>query len=274
MGIELTRPIEIFYCYARRDKELREYLAGHLEPLKRSGQIIAWYDREILPGVEWKREIDKHLNSSDIILLLISPNFMRSDYCYSVEMQRALERHAIGEACVIPIILRPVGWKETPVGKLQVLPTDGKPITMWRDRDVALQDVVAGIRTVIETLSSVKQERIPKAWKQGESMKGWFLAGSHPQNYEQGIVTHNGKKSGYLKAQVVQSGGFGTLMQMFKADSYRNKRMRLSAAVKSEGVENWAGLWMRIDGPEETLGFDNMQNRPIKGTTSWQKYEV
>lgn len=111
-------------------------------------------------------------------------------------------------------------------------------------------------------------------------MKGWFLAGSHPQDYEQGIdstVTYHGKNSGSLKAKVAQPGGFGTVMQMFKADDYRNKRMRFAAAVKSEGTdEAWAGLWMRIDGREqgETLGFDNMQQRPIKGTTNWQKYEV
>lgn len=110
-------------------------------------------------------------------------------------------------------------------------------------------------------------------------MKSWFLAGSHPQEYEQGIdssVTYHGKKGGYLKAKAVQLGGFGTLMQMFKANDYRNKRMRFSAVVKSEGVEDWAGLWMRIDGPKqgETFGFDNMHNRPMKGTTDWQKYEV
>jgi len=111
-------------------------------------------------------------------------------------------------------------------------------------------------------------------------MKGWFLAGRHPQDYEQGIdstLTYHGKNSGYLKAKGAQPGGFGTIMQLFKADDYRNKRMRFSATVKSEGTdEDWAGLWMRIDGREEgeTLGFDNMQQRPIKGTTDWQKYEV
>ncbi len=109
-------------------------------------------------------------------------------------------------------------------------------------------------------------------------MKSWFLAGSQPGDYEEGIdhtVTYNGKNSGYLKASVAQPKGFGTLMQMFKADQYRNRRMRFSAVVKSNDVENWAGLWMRIDGPEsKSLGFDNMQNRPIKGTTDWQEYRI
>ncbi len=109
-------------------------------------------------------------------------------------------------------------------------------------------------------------------------MKSWFMAGSHPKDYEHGIdtnTTYEGKNVAYLKSVVDHAAGFGTLMQMFKADDYRNKRMRLSAAVKSAGIEDWAGLWMRIDGPaQRSIGFDNMQNRPIKGTTDWQKYEV
>jgi hypothetical protein len=109
-------------------------------------------------------------------------------------------------------------------------------------------------------------------------MKSWFMAGSEPRDYELGIDTNaarNGKNSGYLKAKGDQPRGFGTMMQMFKANDYLNKRMHFSAYVKSEGIEAWAGLWMRIDGPEQRLlGFDNMQNRPIKGTTDWQKYDV
>jgi hypothetical protein len=109
-------------------------------------------------------------------------------------------------------------------------------------------------------------------------MKSWFMAGSDPQDYELGIdanAVHNGKTSGYLKAKVSEPRGFGTMMQMFQANDYLNKRLRFSAFVKSEGIEAWAGLWMRIDGPHRgSLGFDNMQNRPITGTTNWRKYEV
>jgi hypothetical protein len=109
-------------------------------------------------------------------------------------------------------------------------------------------------------------------------MKSWFMAGSDPQDYEMGIDAHmayNGKNSGYIKAKSAEPKGFGTMMQMFKTADYVNKRMRFSADVKSESIEGWAGLWMRVDGPQQqVLGFDNMQNRPIKGTTDWQKYEV
>ena len=110
-------------------------------------------------------------------------------------------------------------------------------------------------------------------------MESWFLSGSHAQNYEAGIdptTPYQGKSSGYIKSIGEECKGFGTLTQMFKADAYRNKRMRFAAVVKSERVAIWTGLWMRIDGPEDgkALGFDNMLNRPIQGTTDWQKCEV
>ena len=133
---------------------MREKLEDHLEPLRRSGKIITWHDQEIRPGKEWEKEIDKHLNSSDIVLLLISSSFMRSDYCYGKEMSRALERHEAGETCVIPVILRPVDWKGTRIGKLQALPRDGKPITQWRNNDSAFENVIQGIHEVVNELLS------------------------------------------------------------------------------------------------------------------------
>lgn len=110
-------------------------------------------------------------------------------------------------------------------------------------------------------------------------MESWFVAGSHAQDYEAGIdltFPYQGKNSGYIKSIVEELKGFGTLMQMFEAAAYRNKRIRFSAVVKSERVEIWTGLWMRVDGPEDgkALGFDNMLDRPIHGATDWHTYEV
>ena len=106
--------------------------------------------------------------------------------------------------------------------------------------------------------------------------EGWFLAGSHPGDYEAGITLDavDGKAAAYLRARV-PSGGFGTMMQQFKPDAYRGRRLRLAALVRSEGVERWAGLWMRVDGTgRRSLAFDNMQNRGITGTTDWTPYNV
>jgi len=106
--------------------------------------------------------------------------------------------------------------------------------------------------------------------------EGWFLAGSHRDDYEAGITPDgiDGKAAAYLRARVASS-GFGTIMQQFKADEYRGRRLRLAALVRSEGVERWAGLWMRVDGTgRHSLAFDNMQNRGITGTTGWTPYNV
>src|SRR5437588_11905647 len=152
MTAEPTSTIKVFYSYAHADKSLREELDKHLSNMKRLNQIIGWYDRDISAGTEWKNEINIHLNTSQIILLLISSDFMASEYCYSFEMKRALERHDRGEARVIPIILRHVDWEEAPFSKLQMLPTDAKPVTSWSNLDAAFEDVSKGLRKAVKEL--------------------------------------------------------------------------------------------------------------------------
>lgn len=106
---------------------------------------------------------------------------------------------------------------------------------------------------------------------------GWRLRGSNPECYQVGVdatVAHSGTKSGFISSRPDPK-GFGTIMQVFKADNYQDKRLRLSAFVKADDVKEWAGLWMRIDGDHgEMLGFDNMEDRPIKGTADWEKVKI
>jgi len=149
--------IKLFYCYAHEDRPIRDELEKHLSWLKRRYQLTNWHDREIMPGEEWEQAIDMHLNTAKLILLLISPDFMNSDYCYGKEMRRALERHRAGTCRVIPILLRPTYWEDAPFSSLQLLPTDARPITRWPDRDEAFQDVVTEIsRTIKDLLISLK----------------------------------------------------------------------------------------------------------------------
>src|SRR5579884_2395957 len=120
----MPKTIEIFCCYAHEDRPYLNKLKSHLSSYQRDGIINMWHDASIPPGAEWEAEIAERLNTANIILLLISPAFMNSDYCYSIEMKRAMERHEQGEAHVIPIILHPVSWQKAPFGKLQALPSD------------------------------------------------------------------------------------------------------------------------------------------------------
>jgi hypothetical protein len=142
--------VSIFFSYSRKDKRLRDKLGTFLVGLQHEGLIVGWYDRMIEPGMDWAKEIDEHLKSARLILLLISMDFIASRYCYEIEMLRALQMHEAGEARVIPIILRPSDWQKTPFGYLNALPVGGKPVTGWRDRDEAFLSIALGIRAVVE----------------------------------------------------------------------------------------------------------------------------
>jgi tetratricopeptide (TPR) repeat protein len=148
-------PIHIFFCYAHEDEALLKKLKNHLQPLQRQGLIDTWHDRDISAGTEWKSQINQHLNTADIILLLISSDFMASDYCYDIEMKKALERHERKEAHVIPIILRPVYWQGV-LGTLQTLPKNAIPVLNqnWHSPDDAFFDVAESIRQIIRELQS------------------------------------------------------------------------------------------------------------------------
>ena len=148
-----SREIEVFFSYSHRDEALRDELITHLSGLKRQKVIQAWHDRQITAGKEWAEEIDSHFNAAQIILLLISSDFIASDYCYAIEMEQALKRHDAGEARVIPIILRPVDLTDSPFSKLQSLPKDAKPVTSWTNRDEAFLNIAQGIRQVARELA-------------------------------------------------------------------------------------------------------------------------
>lgn len=145
--------MSVFLSYAHRDERLRVELEKHLSPLRRSALIETWDDRRITPGAELDTVIDQRLGTADLVLLLISPDFINSDYCYRREMRAALRRHAKGQARVIPIILRPVDWIQTPIGRLLATPRDAKPVTTWHRRDDALLDVATSIRRAAEEIT-------------------------------------------------------------------------------------------------------------------------
>ena len=144
-------PVQLLLSYAHADEGLLNELKKHLAILKRQGVISMWHDREITAGDEWSGVISQQLEDADVILLLISPDFIASDYCWDIEMKRAMERHDAGTALVIPIFLRPCDWKGAIFGKLQGLPTDAKAVTSsaWSSRDEALTIVATGIRNAI-----------------------------------------------------------------------------------------------------------------------------
>lgn len=145
-------PIHVFCSFAPEDADLCSQLHNHLRPLERAGVLTLWHQRLITAGTDWTKAIDEHLASASIILLLISPAFFASDYCYGVEMQQAMQQHKKGDARVIPVLFRSVSWQEAPFSHLSVLPGNKKPVTLWSNRDAAFTEIVASIRQVVEEL--------------------------------------------------------------------------------------------------------------------------
>ncbi len=157
-AVPYQQAIKVFVSYSHQDTRLRDELTKHLALMESDGAITAWHDHQMTAGTEWADEIDSHLKTAQIILLLISADFIASQYCYGVEMPQAMERHNRGDAQVIPIILKPVDWHSAPFGKLQALPKKGEPVTTWANQDEAFSDVACGIRSVVEKLAQKHQD--------------------------------------------------------------------------------------------------------------------
>lgn len=150
------KAIAVFISYTHADESFKNELIKHLSLMRRSGDVSIWHDRDITGGKEWKGEIDTHLEQADLILLLISADFIASDYCWDVEMKRAMERHEAKTARVIPIILRETDWHHSPFSKLQALPKNARPVNdkrVWPSYDEAWVNVVQGLRRTITELA-------------------------------------------------------------------------------------------------------------------------
>ncbi len=149
----MASPVKVFISYAHKDEEYKNKLVTHLIPLEREGLIDSWNDRELKVGDNWDIQIKRSLEEAQIVLLLVSPDFISSDYIHRVEIQGALERHQEGKATISPIIIRTIDWDSFSLGRFQALPTGGKPISTWVDQDAAWVDVTKGLRILIRGLN-------------------------------------------------------------------------------------------------------------------------
>ncbi len=154
-------PVEIFCSFAEADTPLLEQLERHLSLLRQQNYLSTWHRQCNIAGQNWQAQINQHLDSASLILLLISSDFLNADYWYGTEMQRALQRHNTGDAQVIPILLRPCDWQTAPFAELDVLPTGAKPVVQWTDRDAAWTNVAMNLRRILTGVAGTdeKQEK-------------------------------------------------------------------------------------------------------------------
>jgi TIR domain len=151
-----AKALKLFISYSHIDEVIKSEFIKHIHPLQRLKLIDSWHDGKISAGKELDDAITKEMNSADIVVMLISIDYLNSYYCIEIEMERAMERHAAGECRVIPIILRGCMWQHMPFSKLKALPDDAKAISTWDDRDEALVSVAEGIRIVADELLATR----------------------------------------------------------------------------------------------------------------------
>jgi hypothetical protein len=153
--------VNVFFSYSHHDETMRNQLETHLAVLKREGAIDTYNDRRITAGKEFAREISEHLEAAQVVLLLVSPYFLDSDYCWDIEMKRAMERHEAGQARVISVILEHCDWNRAPLDKLLAIPRDGRPISQFPNQHEAMDEVTQAIRRVVEELELERPQPRP-----------------------------------------------------------------------------------------------------------------
>jgi anti-anti-sigma factor len=223
--------LKLFVSYSHKDKALRDELESHLASLKREGVLTLWSDRSIRAGQKWGEEIDRHLICSDVILLLVSPDFLASDYCYTKEMKQALALHESGQVLLIPIILRPVDWMNAPFAQLQALPTEGEPITLWPNRDLAMMAVAKELRIALEQFG---RALVSRCLEQIESVTVVTLGGSLQQG-SRVVETHRPIK---LIRYVVERGGLKVLFDLHRVSEMDSSGIAALFGAYAEATKN------------------------------------
>ncbi|MDY4350375.1 toll/interleukin-1 receptor domain-containing protein [Pectobacterium sp. CHL-2024] len=149
--------LKVFISYSHKDEPYKETLDEHLSLLKRKNIINTWNDRRLIAGQSWDKEISDNILDSDVIIFLVSSSFISSDYCFGVEMKKALELHNENKSVVVPLIIRPCDWQAAEFGCLQGLPKDANPISKWDNEDEGWLDAVNGIKSLIANLGEKKK---------------------------------------------------------------------------------------------------------------------
>lgn len=258
-------PVDIFISYSHEDERFRRLLEQHLSLLQREGVIRAWHDRKITAGTEWEGAIHDALERAAVVLLLVSPSFLASRYAWDIEMKRAMEKHRAGEARVIPVLLRVVDWESAPFATLQALPSDGKFVTKWRDRDAALTTVARGIREAIlemrAAVGAVGANASPAeraAVERCAVVPSALLPGPEPARYEQAAAVCYRRGPAGLEILLVRSSGGRWLFPKGRVDPEEQPWQAATREAHEEG-----GVSGTVD-HEPFITFLHLKRRPPK----------
>lgn len=269
-------PVDLFYSYAHEDNALRDELAGHLKIMERRGVIRPWHDRCLTPGEKWDGEIHESLQAADLVLLLISSDFISSDYIWSQELDVAMKRHERGEASVIPVLLRAVDIAGAPFEKLQGLPTDFRPVTSWPNRDEAWTDVAKGIRKTVEHIQTKRPELPPLPPAAVPTMPAPIPAPSRDvvpeaeRNPDQTVKAVSITGSRGAQADVL----FGRVVREFSDRIVEAGKARGMDAIDQAQTERYASLLIDVPDQKRVLWVDDRPSNNRMETAALSKLQI
>ena len=223
-----ARSIALVYSHAHKDKAFVEELEKHLGVLRRTGVVTTWYDREIKPGGQWQKEIDARLASAQVIVLMVSADFINSDYCWDKEVSVAMQRHALGSAVVVPIVVRKVDRLDlTPFGMLQMLPQDAIPVVQWPDQDEVWASIAKALGDVC--LDMQQREIVEADAAQARQIYADIVADSQRQRAEREQIMKS-MQAHILNAATATSGSKPAFKQASAAFDAMDRYIRPDAA--------------------------------------------
>lgn len=269
-------PVDLFYSYAHEDNALRDELSGHLKIMERRGVIRPWHDRCLTPGEKWDGKIHESLQAADLVLLLISSDFISSDYIWSQELDVAMKRHERGEASVIPVLLRAVDIAGAPFEKLQGLPTDFRPVTSWPNRDEAWTDVAKGIRKTVEHIQTKRPELPPLPPAAVPTMSAPIPAPSRDvvpeaeRNPDQTVKAVSITGSRGAQADVL----FGRVVREFSDRIVEAGKARGMDAIDQAQTERYASLLIDVPDQKRVLWVDDRPSNNRMETAALSKLQI
>ena len=219
--------IDVFIAYSHSDLPYKDELKKFLRPLLREERISLWDDFDLEAGQDWDAKIKERLYGADLVLLLVSADSLASDYFYGKEVKVSLERHARGEAIVVPVILRHCDWTATPLGSLEALPEKGRPVADWPTRDQAFQDITSRLRRVVQSLEQRRQNATAEA-DALRQFQAACLAADHlyeKRNWREAALAYSSALAAYHPGFVPDQ----TTLQARQADCERQIRAEQTA---------------------------------------------
>ncbi len=274
--------MKAFISYSHKDEDNLKLLHRHLAQLKRDNLIDAWTDEKILAGDNLNNEISSSLNNAQLFIALLSPDYISSSYCYEEEFKTAQAMQGLGKLTIVPVVLEPCDWKNTPFSQYKALPKDGRPVSDWSNENNAMLDVIQNIRKLVsgfseEPVSSTKKSfSLPTNYKVKKDFDSLQKMDFQDESFK--------KLKGILDKNIEEINGIENIKTRILANTAnafealivnRNKIQTESKVLISTG-NSQSSAHMRFNSSEHAIScdFDNSSNQNLGYGIAWDDFEL